>query len=328
VVILAAIGIAGAAFVLKDAVHAASTLTIFMTAASRMAPAALRLQQNAVLVKNSLGRGSETLETLQRLRSLPKHNGLPIDFTSQDTEGIKFENVRFKYELSDNEETINNVSFSIPEGSFVALVGPTGSGKTTIINLIGGFLEPNSGQISIQGKSSTEYINSNPGAVGYVPQTISVINGSIFENIALGVPRTSESEKACIDSLKKAQLWSYVENLPDQIFTVLKGPGGGLSGGQLQRLGIARCLISNPRIILLDEATSSLDANTEVLVSQEIVSSLRGATLIVVAHRLSTVKEADTIFYLEKGKMLGQGKFSDVRKQVPNFENQAKLLGL
>lgn len=328
VIIISAMAISGVAFLLNDAVNAASTLTIFMTAASRMAPAALRMQQNAVSIKNSMGRGMESLEALEKLRSGEKNLNIGTRSINATTSGILLEQVTFSYRSEMDEPTINNVSLRVDEGKFVAFVGPTGSGKTTIMNIIGGFLEPTEGSVLINGYSPIEFTKSRPGVIGYVPQNISVINGSIYDNISLGLEKTSESIQACKEALISAHLWDFVESLPEQIDTYIKGPSGGLSGGQLQRLGIARCLFSKPKIILLDEATSSLDASTEVLVSKEIIRSLEGATLVVIAHRLSTVKEADEIFYLDKGVLISRGTFDELRKKVPNFESQAALLGL
>ena len=329
VVIISAVLMAGLVFILKDAVHAASTLTIFMTAASRIAPAAMRLQQNAVMVKNSLGRGMDSLDTLEMLRS--RQNTQDQETTrlvTHSQEGIRVNNVTLSYADNQANPAVNSVSIQIPKGNFVALVGPTGSGKSTIMNLIGGFLEPTHGSITIEGLSPSEFVRAFPGAIGYVPQNISVINGSIYENVALGIPLSGSSQESCIDALRKAQLWDFVETLEHGVDENLIGPKGGLSGGQLQRLGIARALFTQPRIILLDEATSALDATTEVLVSREIIHNLKGTTLIVIAHRLSTVKEADEVIYLENGILKGSGTFEDVRSQIPNFEAQAKLLGL
>jgi ABC-type multidrug transport system fused ATPase/permease subunit len=299
-----------------------------MTAASRMAPAALRMQQNAVSIKNSLGRGMESLEALESLRSRETDLNIGSRSINPTTSGILLERVTFSYSSETDESTIKDVSLRVDEGKFIAFVGPTGSGKTTLMNIIGGFLEPTEGFVSINGFSPIEFTKSRPGVIGYVPQNISVINGSIYDNISLGLEKTSESIQACKDALKSAHLWDFVESLPAQIDTYIKGPSGGLSGGQLQRLGIARCLFSKPKIILLDEATSSLDASTEVLVSKEIIRNLEGATLVVIAHRLSTVKEADEIFYLDKGVLISSGSFDELRGQVPNFESQATLLGL
>lgn len=327
-VITSAIFVAGLAFLLNDAVNAASTLTIFMTAASRMAPASLRMQQNAVSIKNSMGRGIESLVALEELREKKRDFQPDLKITRLASSGISLNQVTFSYDNETLEPAILNVTLQFDEGKFVAIVGPTGSGKTTIMNLIGGFLEPTSGVVHINGLSPSEYVESGPGLIGYVPQNIFVINGSLYDNIALGVEQAPETIEACVDALKSAHLWDFVESLPEGINTIIKGPMGGLSGGQLQRLGIARCLFSKPRIVLLDEATSSLDAGTEVLVSKEIIRNLNGATLVVIAHRLSTIKEADEIFYLDKGILMGNGSFDELRSQVPNFESQATLLGL
>lgn len=327
-VIISAIFVAGLAFLLNDAVNAASTLTIFMTAASRMAPASLRMQQNAVSIKNSMGRGTESLVALEELRERERDFQPNLKITRLASSGISLNQVTFSHDNETLEPTILNVTLQFDEGKFVAIVGPTGSGKSTIMNLIGGFLEPTSGFVHINGLSPSEYVESGPGLIGYVPQNIFVINGSLYDNIALGVEQTPETIEACLDALKSAHLWDFVESLPGGINTIIKGPMGGLSGGQLQRLGIARCLFSKPRIVLLDEATSSLDAGTEVLVSKEIIRNLNGATLVVIAHRLSTIKEADEIFYLDKGILIGNGSFDELRSQVPNFESQATLLGL
>jgi ABC-type multidrug transport system fused ATPase/permease subunit len=176
--------------------------------------------------------------------------------------------------------------------------------------------------------SPADVIEKWPGAISYVPQDVSITSGTVRENIALGFEKESLSDEVILNALKLAKLDEFISSLPTGLDTPLGERGANISGGQRQRIGIARALVTNPRILVLDEATSALDGETEAEISSAI-SNLKGkTTVVVIAHRLASVRSSDSVLYLESGKTIMQGSFEDVRKSVPNFERQALLMGL
>jgi ABC-type multidrug transport system fused ATPase/permease subunit len=238
---------------------------------------------------------------------------------------IEVSNVHFSHDESD-VVLFEQVTFQIKPGSLVAIVGASGQGKTSLVNLLLGLLEPSKGTISISGMSPLHAITSWPGGIAYLPQRPELLNGSIRDNIVLGWKHSHDLDTRVFDALEKAQLSQFVTSLPGGIDTQIKDLN--LSGGELQRLGIARAMFTKPKLLVLDEATSSLDSQTEEEVSLAI-KSLRGeVTVVMIAHRLSTVKSADSVVYLDKGKVISMGSFEKVRTVVSDFDTQAKLMGL
>ena len=240
---------------------------------------------------------------------------------------IEIQNVRFTYPGS-AAYAVSDVSISVPKGQSVAFVGPSGAGKTTLIDLILGVLEPDSGQILISGKAPLETITIFPGAISYVPQDVVISNGTIRENVSLGYPAIYATDDLVNNALGVAQLKDFVLTLPKGIDTEVGERGTRISGGQRQRLGIARAMFTKPALLVLDEATSSLDGETESKIA-DAIQCLRGETTVVmIAHRLSTVRNVDCVVYLEEGRVVASGKFDEVRNMVPDFDHQAKLMGL
>ena len=191
--------------------------------------------------------------------------------------------------------------------------------------MILGVITQSNGKVAISGMPPRVMLRSFPGVTGYVPQEISILESTISENVAF---YNEIDEEKVHQALVDAQLSNLISELPEGINTFIGERGTRLSGGQRQRLGIARALYTNPKLLILDEATSALDAKTESEIAKTL-KSLRGSkTLIVIAHRLSTVKDADRIIYIDKGEILADGSFNLVRKKVPNFDVQAKLLKL
>ena len=251
----------------------------------------------------------------------------PISRDHKDFKGsVKVSEVCFEYETK--IEVLNNISLSADPGDFIAIVGGSGAGKTTLVDVILGALEQKSGTVEISGKSPKSAFSIWPGAVAYVPQDSPVINGTIRENLGLGYPLSDVEDLHCWESLKIARLDEFVATLPNKLDTYVGDRGTRLSGGQRQRLGIARALLTNPKLLILDEATSSLDALTESEISQSLRSFKGKITLLVIAHRLSTVVEADKIYFLEKGVVRGVGNFSELKQKLPEFLAQAELMGL
>ena len=223
---------------------------------------------------------------------------------------------------------VDTVSFYVNAGETVAIVGESGSGKTTLVDLLLGMFETDSGSALISNLTPLDCIAKYPGAIGYVPQDVTVFQGTIRENIALGYPVEDATDERIDFALEVAQLKEFVAQLPNGIDTEVGPRGSKLSGGQIQRLGIARAMFTKPKLLILDESTSALDAQTEIAVSEAIVAIPYEITTIIIAHRLSTVRKADQVIYLQEGVMVASGTFEQVRSQVTDFDQQARLMGL
>ncbi len=329
-VILGALLISAVQFILQDTTHAVATLTIFLAAGTRIAPAILRVQQSFIQIRGSLGAASPTLDLIDSLGdSLMienvddsvdiKHLGFVPD--------INITNVTLTYPNKPSP-AISDITLAIPSGASVAFVGPSGAGKTTIIDVLLGVLNPDEGNVLISGLPPLLAVAKWPGAVSYVPQDVVITSGTIRENVALGYPPKVATDELVMSALKIAHLDKFVAQLPQGADTQVGERGEKISGGQRQRLGIARAMFTRPHLLVLDEATSSLDSETEASIS-EAINSLRGSTTVVmIAHRLSTVRSADIVVYLSEGKIMAIGTFEEVRNNVPDFDHQAKLMGL
>jgi ABC-type bacteriocin/lantibiotic exporter with double-glycine peptidase domain len=256
------------------------------------------------------------------------HRDNDVDFTHHGfIPRFQLQNASFRYP-GKNENSLTDVSLDVEPGTVVALVGPSGSGKTTFVDLLLGILQPTSGEIKISDLPPSLAVIQHPGAIAYVPQNVYISNGSIQHNVTLGYPENSQDEKYVWDALHMAHLSELVLSLPNKLDENVGENGNQISGGQRQRLGIARAVFTRPKLLVLDEATSALDGQSEAEISQAI-SDLKGTTtLVIVAHRLSTVRDADLVIYLEGGQIVAKGSFSEVRSAIPNFDSQAKLMGL
>ena len=329
-VILGALLIGAAQFLLQDASHAVATLAIFLAAGTRIAPAVLRVQQGSVLIRGSMGQAKLTLDLIEKLGNAPLliNDDDSVDIIHEGfLPNIKVENVSFTYP-NKTSRAISNISLIIPAGKSVAFVGPSGAGKTTIIDVLLGVLIPDEGSVHVSGLPPQITVAKWPGAVSYVPQDVVMATGTIRENVALGYPLSEATDELVNKALKVAQLDKFISGLPEGINTQVGERGTKISGGQRQRLGIARAMFTHPYLLVLDEATSSLDGETEAGVS-EAIHALRGSTTVVmIAHRLSTVRNVDIVVYMDKGKVWAVGSFDEVRAVVPDFDHQAKLMGL
>lgn len=246
------------------------------------------------------------LEIMDEKVEEEKENAID-DITLQGN--IKFENVSFSYQTTEN--VLNNVSFNINKGETIALVGESGGGKTTICHLIPNFYKVTDGTISIDGININDLsFKALRKSIGIVQQDVFLFNGSIKENILYG--NLSASDEEVIEAAKKANIYDYIMKLPDGFDTQIGERGVKLSGGQKQRLSIARVFLKNPPILILDEATSALDNTTEILIQGALNELAKGRTTIVVAHRLSTIKNATRIMVVNEGKILESGTHEEL----------------
>ena len=317
-------------FVTNDAARAVATLSIFFAASTRIAPAVLRVQQSSLTIRANTGIAGPTLDLIDFLgvSEIDSNENTKLDFEHKGfVSVVELKNVSLTYP-GKKEKAIDHLSLSIKPGEVVALVGPSGAGKTSIIDLMLGIIEPDEGSITINDLEPLDAISSWPGAIGYMPQDVMISNGTVRENVMLGYSPDEEFEAQVLSALKVAQLIDFVDELPDRLEQQMGDRGTRISGGQRQRLGIARAVFTAPKLLVLDEATSALDGETEANISDAIQKFGDGVTVIMIAHRLSTVLAADRVIYMDKGKVIAEGTFEEVRKSVPDFDRQANLMGL
>jgi len=329
-VVVGALLVGATQFVLQDAAQAVATLAIFLAAGSRIAPAVLRLQQGFVQIRRSFGAAQPTFELIESLgqSQIIENVDDNVDVLHEGFYSeIQLQNVSLTYPTK-QLPAISNFSISIQPGTLVAIVGSSGAGKTTFIDVLLGVMTPDEGTVLISGLPPLLAVAKWPGAIAYVPQDVAISSGTIRENVALGFPEQQATDELVTSALKVAQLDQFVSDLPRGLDTQVGERGAKISGGQRQRLGIARAMFTKPLLLVLDEATSSLDGETEASIS-DAIHALRGSTTVVlIAHRLSTVRDADIVVYLADGKVRAMGTFNEVRKAVPDFDRQAKLMGL
>jgi ABC-type multidrug transport system fused ATPase/permease subunit len=315
-------------FFTKDATQAIATLAIFLAAGTRIAPAVLRIQQGAITIKSSLGVADPTLRLFESygISDVELYKATDEAFSHIGfVPGIDIKNLSFRYPGSERF-AVENVTLQILPGESVAFVGPSGAGKTTLVDLLLGILDSEINEVRISGTSPLEAIEKYPGAISYVPQDIVIFDGTFRQNVSLGYPIEMASDKRVLEALSSAQLVDFVTSLRLGLDSEVGDRGTRISGGQRQRLGIARALFSKPQLLVLDEATSSLDGLTESEITRAI-DSLRGTvTVLLIAHRLTTVMKCDKVVYMESGRVLHVGTFDEVRAKVRNFDLQVKQM--
>ena len=314
----------------SDAATGLSTLLVFLAAASRLTPSILRIQASFLSFRNSAGVAEITLRVIKALDEMDvpaieavlerkRAEFVPVEVTVSD--------LNFKYPDGPGN-VLSDVSLTIKPGSFVALAGSSGSGKTTLADIIIGIYSGDSGSVTFNGLSNREWVKINPGGVGYVPQAPYILGGDLLTNIALGVPAEEIDIKRVEEVIGQAQLTDLVRALPDGLQTDLSNFGSRLSGGEKQRLALARALYNNPSLLVIDEGTSALDGRTEFEVTRAILGLRKSLTIIVIAHRLASIKEADEIFLMDKGRIIAQGRFDQLRESSKEFQEQVSYMNL
>jgi ABC-type multidrug transport system fused ATPase/permease subunit len=329
--LVGALSVSAIQFILFDVKTAITTLTLFLAAGSRLAPALLRVQQGSLGIRNAMGGVTSTLELIAELDTAERDSIKPLSsavITSEKlTANVVISDLWLKYPNNDYF-SLQKINLIVPERKVVAIVGPSAAGKTSLVDVLLGIISPTSGEVRISSRTPLQVIEQWPTAISYVPQSVFVADATLRNNVALGYPDSEITEEQVLNAINRAQLNDLLSSLPEGLNSRLGENGNTLSGGQRQRLGIARALYSNPLLIVLDEATSALDAETEALVSESILSMKESATVILIAHRLSTVRNADLVCYMEAGEIKCVGTFEEVRNMVPQFDQQAKLMGL
>jgi ABC-type multidrug transport system fused ATPase/permease subunit len=260
----------------------------------------------------------KTLGATQRVRELLREGGEEVDLIMNEAPlihrikgNVKFENVAFSYPSRKDVQVLRNINLEVNYGEQVALVGPSGAGKSTIASLLLKFYEPTSGQIFFDGINSEEFgLTELRKQIAFVPQDVILFGGTIKENIAYGKPNASDEE--IYAAAQKANAHEFIQRFPEAYETVVGERGIKLSGGQRQRIAIARAILKDPAILLLDEATSSLDSESEQLVQEALEYLMKGRTSFVIAHRLSTVRNAHKIIVIDKGTVQEMGKHDEL----------------
>ena len=313
------------------------TVGVFLTGGVRIMASLLPLQNAAASVKNQTEQSRLSLELLHSIHEgdgtkdilhfpdIPTQTKLLEEPPHLRGLTVDLKDINFTYPGASNA-ALKNVSISIKSGQHVAIIGPSGAGKTTLVDLILGLVSPQGGSIFIEGKIPSTVIGSWPGKISYVPQSPGIVSGTIAENVALGTDSSDIDEHRVLNALQKAGLSDFVSALPDGIYTSVGSQADSLSGGQIQRLGFARALYEKPALIVLDEATSALDASSEAHLSSSISALGKEVTVIVIAHRLSTVQHSDVVFLMESGEITAQGSFAHLRKTVPMVAEYVRLM--
>ena len=278
-----------------------STLSVFAIAAFRLMPSINRITSYMsvlMFTKSSIHSVYHDLREVERLEKteMRKKEEAPLTVSSS----ILVENLSFRYPDAD-EDVLKHVNIEIKKNQSIALIGPSGAGKTTLADIILGVLEPTGGRICVDGTDIREHMNAWHKNIGYIPQSIYLMDASIRENIAYGIPAREIDEKRLERAVGEAQLKEFVEGLKDGLETVIGESGVRLSGGQRQRIGIARALYNDPDVLVLDEATSALDNETERAVMEAIEGLAGSKTLIIIAHRLTTIKNCDVVYEVKNG---------------------------
>ena len=296
----------GGKLVLIEKVIEGTTFIGFMALAYGILTPAKAISKASYRVKNGIAAADRVFEILYHEDTMPEdNNAIKL---SGFNDKIELKNVSFKYE---NEYVLKDFSMTVEKGQSVALVGQSGSGKSTIANLLTRFYDVNEGTISIDGndiKNTTK--TSLRSQIGLVTQDSILFNNSIKNNLKIG--KDSATDEEIIEALKVANAWEFVKELPNGIETNIGDAGNSLSGGQKQRLSIARAVLKNAPIMILDEATSALDTESERLVQDALEKMMKNRTSVVIAHRLSTIQNADHIIVMKQGKMVEQGKHQEL----------------
>ncbi len=327
--VFAVLGTTAGAIAIHGPELVAPLLALFAVAAFRLLTSASRILVSLQQMRAGVAALRAVHEDLENLIPEQLPTGAEASTTAPKPQGtgpgsgVFVNRVSFAYEPA--RPALFDVSLRLPWGQSIGIVGPSGSGKSTLIDIILGLLQPDSGQVEVDGRNIAEHLGSWRRRIGYVPQTIYLNDDTLKRNIAFGLRDGEISDDNVVRALSQASLSEFVASLPEGWNTRIGELGTGLSGGQRQRIGIARALYSNPDVLILDEATSALDAETEASVLGTIRSILGTKTIIVVTHQLSTLRGCNRLAILKAGRIIDEGKFEDLIQRSADFERMVEL---
>ena len=321
--IVAIVGIAVILFAMGDGDQVVPVLGLFATASMRALPTMNRISASLATARSGQAALRIMVETLDQLEAEGRHDEVPRQGPPY-TGDVVLDDVSFAYPDAE-QPVLSNLSLTIAENRTTAFTGGSGAGKTTVVDLVLGLLTPTSGAIRSGGRSIDDDLAAWYSGIGVVPQDVFLLNATIAQNIAFGQEAADIDLDRVRDAARQAQLTELLDELPEGVDTVVGDRGVRLSGGQRQRVGLARALYRRPRLLVLDEATSALDNATEHEIAQTL-QELRGRmTIVIVAHRLSTIRAVDHLVHLRDGQIAAEGTFDEVRAQDAEFARLVEL---
>ena len=328
--ILGVVGMVGFLFLSNQLGTGLVVVGVFLTGGVRMMASLLPLQSALANIKQNAEQAAPALALLEdarvRRRELADRPSEPTPVVERGSAlSLEIRDARYRYP-GETVDTLHSVSLSVAPGEYVALIGPSGAGKTTMVDLILGLIRPDAGTVRLSGVEPNALREAAPGDVSYVPQRPGLVSGTIAENIALGLAVDDIDFTRLDEVVDAAYLRDFVDSLPNGIHTSVGKQVDSLSGGQIQRIGVARALYPRPNLLILDEATSGLDAGSEAYVAASLLKLHGEVTVIVIAHRLSTVQHADAVHVIEGGRIIASGDFQSVRSAVPMVAEYVKLM--
>lgn len=320
--------IMGAVALVVGGVHEAVVAVALFTATGfRMVPALSSIQTSLTSASANVVYARNVIDDIASFRTAT-HDTPPREDVALPARPsmLRLVDVTYRYPGADRD-ALTNVTLDLPIGKGLGVVGPTGAGKSTLIDVLLGLYPPTSGRVEIDGIEIRGVQRAYRRLVGYVPQHVTFLAGSFAQNVALTWDDDYDPERV-ESALRRASLGDLLDALPNGIHSRIDEGGGNLSGGQRQRIGIARALYSDPLILVMDEATSALDVRTEEEVTQAIAALRGDVSVIAIAHRLSTIRDLDEICYMADGRIIGRGSFSELRRMLPDFDDHVRLAGL
>ncbi|HZF72006.1 MAG TPA: ABC transporter ATP-binding protein, partial [Gemmatimonadaceae bacterium] len=294
------------------------TLALFGLAMVRLVPSASRIMNAVNTIRFYAPAVTNVLDSLEETRRLNIYTPAAAQETIQLKKSLRLDHLGYTYPGS-GVRALDDITLEIFKGQKVAFVGSSGAGKTTLANLILGLLQPTSGEILEDGRNVQNHLPSWQRQIGYIPQDIFLLDDTVRRNVAFGLPDEEIDDPAVWRALEAAQLASFVRELDPGLDSQVGERGVRISAGQRQRVGIARALYHDPKVVLLDEATSALDNETERLFIAAIESIARRKTILIIAHRLSTVRNCDTIYLMQQGRVIGAGGYDELLATQPAF---------
>ena len=294
-------------------------ISLFCFAGLKLIPSAQHTYYFANLARSMRASFLTVIDLINALEEPAPKSSAHEKLIGKTEKCLRFISVNFDFGKKEGF-SVNNISFECNMGETIAIVGQSGSGKTTILDLALGLLKPKSGRIEFLGKELSSLNPSERAALlGYVPQEVAIIEGDITTNITFRSDNLVSQERAIMEVLREAELLEFVSELPDGMSTKL-AKSSDLSGGQKQRVGLARALLKKPKLLILDECTSSLDTVTESRIMGRLFENNNERCTLIVAHRLNTIKKADKIFFMKNGQIVDSGTFNELKQTCPNFQ--------